>query len=366
MDPKKGSIYSDKKAAPRRWVAHLPLGFVIGLGTLVMVASEEPEAARADHGRVATGEITAASSATKLVAPKTDSHRALEESSFDSNSPGTLTDLGDVPQASRILGYRDALEVMTLSPDEQVLSDLYKPAVQSPVRATVGLAELRHSFEQRLRDQNMLSNSVPVASLDLSLEAQAKIESPPIIKYQDDTGAREQRIARFLAKFYRRSESDIRRYVRFAHESAQRNGVDPLLIVGIMCVESSLNPKATSHKGAKGLMQVLVAAHTKRFKPFGGTKNAYDPRTSVEVGTRIIGGMIARTGTVKGGLKHYVGAANFRTDGGYGDKVIGMRDRVWAAAQGQRIPAKPNMAKAIARAEKAQARLKLTVLTAKR
>lgn len=366
MDLKKGSINSAKKVAPRKWVAHLPLGFVIGLGTLVMAASEEPEAARADHGRVATGEIIAAGSAPSVLTPNANRQRTNDYSSFDSNLPGTLTDIGDVPQASRILGYRDALEVMTLSPDEQALSDLYKPAVQSPVRATVGLAELRHSFEQRLRDQGLARNAVTVGSLDPSLEAQAKIAPAPIIKYQDETRIREKRIARFLARYYRRSESDIRRYVRFAHESAERNGVDPLLIVGIMCVESSLNPKATSHKDAKGLMQVLVAAHTKRFKPFGGTKNAYDPRTSIEVGTRIIGGMIARTGTVKGGLKHYVGAANFRTDGGYGDKVIGMRDRVWAAAQGQRIPSKLDIAKAITRAEKAQAKLKLTVLTAKR
>jgi hypothetical protein len=364
MDPQKGSITSVRKAAPRRWVAHLPLGFVIGLGALVMAASEEPEAARAEHGRVATGEIITTGASKALVAPKTVGARPTKNSTFDPDLPGTLTDLGDVPEASRILGYRDALELMTLSPDEQALSDLYKPPVQSPVRATAGLAELRHSFEQRLRDQQMHSDSVTVVSLDPSLEAQAKIESPPIIKYRDDSRVREERIARFLSRFYRRSESKIRQYIRFAHESAERNGVDPLLIVGIMCVESSLNPKATSHKDAKGLMQVLVAAHTKRFKPFGGTKNAYDPRTSIEVGTRIIGGMIARTGSVKGGLKHYVGAANFRTDGGYGDKVIGMRDRVWAAAVGQRIPAKPNMAKAIARAEKAQAKLKLTVLAA--
>lgn len=366
MGQQDGSIKSGEKRKSGSWVAHLPLGIVIGLGALVMAASEEPEAARAESSRMASGEILAAASSAELTAPKTRGPQSQDDVGFYLGLPGTLTDLGDVPQASRILGYRDDLEVMSLSPDDQVLSSLYKPPVQSPVRATAGLAELRHSFEQRMRDQAPATQLATVGSLDPALEAQAQIAPGPAFQYPDNPRAREQRIAKFLARYYRRSESDIRRYVRFAHESAKRNGVDPLLVVGIMCVESSLNPKATSHKGAKGLMQVLVAAHKKRFKPFGGTSKSYDPRTSIEVGTRIIAGMIVRTGSVKGALKHYVGAANFRTDGGYGDKVIGMRDRVWAAANGKRIPAKPNMKEAIARAEGAQAQLKVAVLTARR
>ncbi len=365
MDQKNGSIKSSDKRKSGSWVAHLPLGIVIGLGALVMAASEEPEAARAESSRMASGEIVARASAAAIKSSGRHQSLSQDDGSLYNGTPGTLTDLGDVPQASRILGYRDGLEVMSLSPDDKA-SSLYKPPVQSPVRATAGLAELRHSFEQRMRDQAPANPPLTVMSLDLEHEAQAEIAPGPAIQYLDPGRVREQRIAKFLARYYRRSESKIRRYVRFAHESAKRNGVDPLLVVGIMCVESSLNPNATSHKGAKGLMQVLVAAHKKRFKPFGGTSKSYDPRTSIEVGTRIIGGMIVRTGSVKGALKHYVGAANFRTDGGYGDKVIGMRDRVWAAANGMRIPAKPNIKEAIARAEGAQSKLKVAVLTARR
>jgi hypothetical protein len=368
MGPKTGSI--QQRNAVSGWLAHVPLWVVVGLGALVMFASETPEAARAPLGRIATGEIGPAPVANP-------SQFAM---------PRTLTGLGRVPSGSGITDYTDPLTLTTsLEPGQTQSIDW--PAggdTAAVVHATPGLAALRHSHTQQLamraaqdmdlvgQDDLGLIRSSRVgrsASLDDLIQA-----IDPELMADEITGSsslidlrhRQHKIADFLARYYRRSKDNIRQYVRFAYESAQRNGVDPLLVIGIMCVESSLNPKATSHKDARGLMQVLVKAHVKRFKPFGGTSKAYDPRTSIEVGTRIIAGMIKRTGSVKKALKYYVGAANFRTDGGYGNKVIGMRDRVWAASLGKRIPAKPNIKLAIKRAEKAQAGLEPAVKTAQR
>ncbi|MGC1439525.1 MAG: transglycosylase SLT domain-containing protein, partial [Burkholderiaceae bacterium] len=340
----------------------------------VMIASETPEAARSPVGRVATGAIMPAPMALRPVT--------------DFAMPATLTDLGDVPPASQILGYRDPHALGDISAGLAVGQWHSDAAAQSQSGQIVDQAEVRTATKNAARtaepiaehanlsaDTNLIG-SVPALkshaeSIDLLI---SNIDLSPPIFADEMTGSsdlidlrhRQHKIADFLSRYYRRSKDDIRRYVRYAYESGQRNGVDPLLIIGIMCVESSLNPKATSHKGAKGLMQVLVAAHEKRFEPFGGIENAYDTRTSIEIGTRIIAGMIVRTGSVKKALKHYVGAANFRSDAGYGNKVIGMRDRVWASAHGRRNVAKPNIKLAIKRAEKAQAALTPVVLTARR
>lgn len=184
--------------------------------------------------------------------------------------------------------------------------------------------------------------------------------------FGQDSKVRQARLARWLSRYYRRDPEDVARFVRYAWDSGARNGVDPLLIVAVMCIESSLNPQAVSHKGARGLMQVLVAAHEQKFDPFGGPGNAHHPRVSIEVGTRILQRMIAVAGSVEGALKHYVGARFFKSDGGYGAKVISMRERAWAASMGYSIPRKPALQPAIEHANNAQTAVAAHTSTAQR
>jgi soluble lytic murein transglycosylase-like protein len=66
-------------------------------------------------------------------------------------------------------------------------------------------------------------------------------------------------------------------------ESGRRNGVDPVLLYAIMHQESSFKQRATSYKGARGLMQ-LMPATAARF----GVRNIYDPRENIEGGAKYV------------------------------------------------------------------------------
>ena len=64
-------------------------------------------------------------------------------------------------------------------------------------------------------------------------------------------------------------------------ESSRRYNIDPLLIYAQMHQESSFKLKATSYKGASGLMQ-LMPATARRF----GVTSIYDPKQNIEAGVR--------------------------------------------------------------------------------
>jgi len=64
-------------------------------------------------------------------------------------------------------------------------------------------------------------------------------------------------------------------------DSSKRYNIDPLLIYAQMHQESSFKLKATSYKGASGLMQ-LMPATARRF----GVTNIYDPKQNIEGGVK--------------------------------------------------------------------------------
>lgn len=64
-------------------------------------------------------------------------------------------------------------------------------------------------------------------------------------------------------------------------DSSRRYGIDPLLIYSQMHQESSFKLRATSNKGASGLMQ-LMPATARRL----GVTNIYDPKQNIEGGVK--------------------------------------------------------------------------------
>ena len=182
------------------------------------------------------------------------------------------------------------------------------------------------------------------ARSDESVEDAAVRALPPLDREQ-------QNIARFIATRYRVGVEATSEFVYHAYRAARDIKVDPMLVLAIMSVESSFNPKAQSTAGAQGLMQVLTRVHAEKFLPFGGIPAAFDPVANIRVGSAILKEYINREGSVEGALKSYVGAALAEHDGGYGAKVLNARERIAAAAAGRPIPAEVIAARARAEPE---------------
>ncbi len=147
--------------------------------------------------------------------------------------------------------------------------------------------------------------------------------------------AQQRHVTQYLARRYRVAEGAMRGLVAVAYESGAQVGVDPLLVLSVMAVESSMNPFAESAVGAQGLMQVMTRVHTEKFEPLGGHMAALDPVANIKVGTKILQDLIQRGGSVERGLQLYVGAGNMENDGGYGRRVLSEHGRLKLAAGGK-------------------------------
>jgi hypothetical protein len=146
---------------------------------------------------------------------------------------------------------------------------------------------------------------------------------------------RQKHIVQYLARRYRVAEEATRMLVATAFQVGREQKLDPLLILSVVAIESSLNPFAESSMGAQGLMQVMTRVHAERFEAHGGQLAALDPVANMKVGSAILGDLINRGGSVERGLQLYVGAGNLPDDGGYGARVLGERARLALAASGK-------------------------------
>jgi Transglycosylase SLT domain len=146
-------------------------------------------------------------------------------------------------------------------------------------------------------------------------------------------------VAQYLSRRYHVADEAVRPLVLAAREAGRESQLDPLLILAVMAVESSLNPFAESEVGAQGLMQVMTSVHATRFGLDGDLHNALEPVANIRVGSAILSDAIRRGGSVERGLQLYVGAGNLRDDGGYGSRVLAEMARLKMAASGDVVAA---------------------------
>jgi len=142
-------------------------------------------------------------------------------------------------------------------------------------------------------------------------------------------------VAYWLSKKYRVAPEPLSALVAEAYEIGIRTKLDPTLILAVMAVESGFNPFAQSPVGAQGLMQVMTKVHSDKYDSFGGKLAAFDPLTNLRVGVKVLQECITRAGSMEGGLRYYVGAANIEDDGGYAGKVMAEHARLQMVAKGR-------------------------------
>jgi soluble lytic murein transglycosylase-like protein len=155
---------------------------------------------------------------------------------------------------------------------------------------------------------------------------------------EEPLDAGQQALAGYLARRYYVAASQTGRFVALAYRAADEVGLDPLLVLAVISVESRFNPIAESVMGAKGLMQIIPKYHYAKLERYGGAEGGVeeavlDPEANIRVGARILQEYVQRMGTLEGGLQFYNGALR---DGStqYAQKVFAEYRRLGEVAGG--------------------------------
>jgi len=149
-------------------------------------------------------------------------------------------------------------------------------------------------------------------------------------------------VAYWLSKKYRVAPEPLSALVAEAYAMGKAHQIEPTLILAVMAVESGFNPFAQSPVGAQGLMQVMTRVHSEKYADFGGKLAAFDPLTNLRVGVKVLKDCLKSAGSLEGGLRAYVGAADLDADGGYVLKVMSEHDRLQRVAAGMSVPLNSN------------------------
>jgi hypothetical protein len=162
----------------------------------------------------------------------------------------------------------------------------------------------------------------------MKIEAKSPVETVQSEPEVPAVNSRHRALSEFLAKRYKVSQAVTLDLVNIAHTAGHQLGLDPLLIIAVIAVESRFNPIAESVAGAKGLMQVIPKYHVEKFREFGGEQYAvFDPETNILVGSRILKEYLSRTGHLDSALQMYAGALNDEEDT-YTGKVMTEKERL--------------------------------------
>lgn len=106
------------------------------------------------------------------------------------------------------------------------------------------------------------------------------------------------------------------------HRISRLRGLDPKIVVALAKVESSLDFRALSNKGARGVTQVMP----ENAKRCGLTVSELDdPTKNIFCGTQILAEEIKRVGSVKDALAvYYCGKVKCASGQQYAKKVLGV------------------------------------------
>jgi soluble lytic murein transglycosylase-like protein len=205
-------------------------------------------------------------------------------------------------------------------------------AVTRGVLSLVGLAALLIIGLPQSRELLTWANPAPAPAAD-ALAPKVNAAGPIQASARDSAQKQAQRaVAEFIAKRYRVADDAVQRFVSEAYRAGHRFGVDPLLIISVMAIESRFNPVAQSSLGAKGLMQVIPKYHPQKVSEHGGAEALLDPKVNIQVGAQILHEYLRQFGGVETALQVYAGAAD-QPSAEYASKVLAERSRLQRVLQ---------------------------------
>ena len=213
--------------------------------------------------------------------------------------------------------------------DKEITSVIYDKASAG---STSSLTGARHQKVALLMPSVAHAQVKPISHLSDRIPA-SKID-PQALDSKLMTSIQNQRaVADFFEKKYKLDRAKIEEYVSNTVLIAKEVNIDPVLLLAVISVESNFNPLSKSHAGAEGLMQVMTSIHQDKYALYGGVSEAVKPEVNIRIGAYILKYLIATSGSLRNGLKYYVGAANAENDGGYTDKVMAERNRLISLCQ---------------------------------
>ena len=130
----------------------------------------------------------------------------------------------------------------------------------------------------------------------------------------------------YVTRRYRVSQKALLPIFAAAQVTGRERGVDPLLIVAVIGIESGFNPLAESSMGAQGLMQIIPRFHKDKVPEGSGDNPLLDPVTNVQVGVHVLQESIRRSGGLIAGLQQYGGSSD--TEDAYASKVLAEKRRL--------------------------------------
>jgi transglycosylase-like protein with SLT domain len=78
-------------------------------------------------------------------------------------------------------------------------------------------------------------------------------------------------------------------FQKLIRDAAARYNLDPTLIHSVISIESNFNPKAVSHKNARGLMQLMP-----RTAELMGVKDTFDPGQNIDGGSHYLSELLKK------------------------------------------------------------------------
>jgi soluble lytic murein transglycosylase-like protein len=146
-------------------------------------------------------------------------------------------------------------------------------------------------------------------------------------KAEEGADPAQQALVGYLTRRFSIAAAPTSVVVETAYRAAGETGLDPLLVLAVISIESRFNPIAESVMGAKGLMQIIPRYHLARLKEHGGEEAVFDPESNILVGAKILQEYVYRTGALETGLQTYNGASRDES-GQYALRVLAERERL--------------------------------------